>query len=160
MRSAQNDAHSKPKVKQSVSYAKQIQSRFPAKIKGKRHKLMKGQLHKHGIYKPMKCRLDANRTKYTKIQVRRSEPRKLMTIITLTVNYTTKTASIRTRIARARYSIYMPSKYSQIIVRVGTFEQGGTGGQAPCKAMYINSQSHLAISAQPFMYIKIPCFFF
>ena len=55
MRSAQNDAHSKPKVKQSVNYAKQIQPRFPAKIKGKRNKSTKGQLHKHRIDRPMKC---------------------------------------------------------------------------------------------------------
>ena len=55
LRSAQNDAHSKPKVKQSVSYAKQIQPRFPAKIKGKRYKSTKGQLHKHRIDRPMKC---------------------------------------------------------------------------------------------------------
>ena len=55
MRLAQNDALSKPKVKQSVSYAKQNQPRFPAKIKGKRNKSTKGQLHKHGIDRPMKC---------------------------------------------------------------------------------------------------------
>ena len=55
LRSAQNDAHSKPKVKQSVNYAKQIQPRFPAKIKGKRYKSTKGQLHKHRIDRPMKC---------------------------------------------------------------------------------------------------------
>ena len=55
LRSAQNDAHSKPKVKQSVNYAKQVQPRFPAKINGKRNKTTKGQLHKHRIDRPMKC---------------------------------------------------------------------------------------------------------
>ena len=48
----------------------------------------------------------------------------------------------------------MPSEYSLIIVHVGTFKQGG---KPPAK-LCILIQSHLAISAQPFIYIKNPCF--